>query len=285
MTLPEIERRRARLARKRKAWTAVLSSAVLACILACAWSAMRIMPFYGDWYRTNRFDEHPAGFLSGPLLVEVRIEYDGEPPRDARLVESGTGKQIYGLSEDTEESSPGVLVLRGDFDAALRPGDYALKLRPGDNRRLSCDINALPSEKYAGLVVTPYRSRENDLWLMAEASYHHAYNAAGPDLRITLEGADGSEELYAFRADGPEYVKRVNVSALIFDLGLNPGGRVRITASAERRCGGEDPETAYVRAEKDLALENWPPYDPGGDFNYDPSDTDAYLARRPDGNP
>lgn len=282
MTLPEIERRQARLARKRKLWTAALSAVILSCVLLCAWSAMHIMPFYGDWYRANHFDEHPAGFLSGPLLLEIEISYDGEPPGNASLVEQATDRQVYGLSEIPERCLPGVLVLAGDFDAGLRPGEYSLRLRPGDNKKLSCRINVLPSEKYIGLDVAPYRSAGNDLWLEIGASYYNASGSAGPGLAITLDGPGYSKTAYAYEPDGPEYEKHVNLSALFYDLGLDvsAGDHITIRANAERRRddGDGNSVTDYVKAEKSLALSEWPAHDPDGNFDYSPSDTDAYLA-------
>ena len=57
MTLPEIQKLRDRLYRKRKRWVLFLSLVMLACILTCAWSTMHILPVYGRWYRANHFGQ------------------------------------------------------------------------------------------------------------------------------------------------------------------------------------------------------------------------------------
>lgn len=277
MTLPEIQKLRDRLYRKRKRWVLFLSLVMLACILICAWSTMHILPVYGRWYRANHFDEHPIGHLSGPFLLDISIRYDQEPPKDAHLVNAETGNHIYGLSEDPDRSRPGLLILTGDFDDTMQKGNYLLKLRPGDNRSLTCNVDILPSRKYMALTATPYRNSNNDLWLEIHAEFHNAAGTNGPNVSIALNDPEGKIDICSFKPDGPIISKQLNLSALFHDLDLPAGDLISISAWAEYAVP-DGSGTAYSKKERVLELNAWPTHDPDGPYDYSMADTDTYLA-------
>lgn len=249
-----------------------------ACFLACLYAVMRLLPLYGGWYRANHFDQRPVGFLSGPVLLQIDIRYDNEPPRDISLIDLDTGKQIYGLKPVTDPApDPGHLILSGDFGEQIAPGEYALRLRPGDNRRLSCSVNILPSQKYIKLLTTPYRSADGSLWLAIETEFQNTSIQSGPIVSIRSEDPDEPGKftmLGEFRPGETAYARYLDLSELARALDLDLSGQAcfYIRSSAEY-AAPDDSGTAHASTERRVVLADWPEYDPAVRFPFDPGDT------------
>ena len=253
-----------------------------ACSLTCLYAVMRLLPLYGSWYRANHFDQRPVGFLSGPVLLQIDIRYDNEPPRDISLVELDTGKQLYGLEPVTDPApDPGHLVLSGDFSDRITPGEYALRLRPGDNRKLSYSVDVLPSRKHIKLSVTPYQSEDGGQWLAIETEFQNTSIQSGPIVSIRSEDPDEPGKftmLGEFRPGETAYVRYLDIGELASELNLDLSGQTCFYVRSSAEYAAPDGSgTAHASTERRVVLADWPEYDPTVRFPFDPDDTGRLI--------